>query len=169
MLIKSYGLFWHASEIEWNPGRGARNTFRLLGRIGANSPGLRVADFRQQRGIYILYGNHGPHYVGLIRKRGLGVRLKEHLTDNHEGQWDRFSWFGFCKTLKGKDKHGLCRIKKMAEVSFGTSGKAIGDIEALLIKAMGLSNVAQMNFAAAEEWTQVERDEVDKYMARVTP
>ncbi|MBA2647801.1 MAG: GIY-YIG nuclease family protein [Pyrinomonadaceae bacterium] len=168
MLIKSYGLFWRASEIEWNPGRGARGAFRLLGRRGSNLPGLRLADFRQQRGIYILYGNFGPHYVGLIRKRGLGQRLKEHLTDNHKGLWDRFSWFGFCEVLKGKDECGLCKIKNLAALSLGSSGKAIGDIEALLIKAMGLSNVANMNFASAKEWFQVEIHEVEHYLEKVS-
>jgi hypothetical protein len=149
MLIRSYGLFWRASEIHWNPGSGAKNKFRHLGRVGSNMPGLRVADCRQQRGIYILYGNQGPHYVGVTRKRGIGTRLKEHLTDGHADQWDRFSWFGFCKTLKGKNEQGLCRLKRLPDLSLGPSSKAIDDIEALLIKAMGLSNIAQMNFAAA--------------------
>lgn len=169
MLIKSYGLFWRASEVDWNPGKGKRGAFRLLGHRGSNLPGLRLADFRTQRGIYILYGNFGPHYVGLIRKRGLGQRLKEHLTDKHEGLWDRFSWFGFCEVLKGKDKLGLSKIKKLSELSLGSSGKAIGDIEALLIKAMGLSNVADMKFSLAKEWAQVQQHDVDHYLGKVRP
>jgi hypothetical protein len=72
MLIKSYGLFWNAKEIKWNPGPGKGDIFRLLGRRGNHLPGLRITDFRYMQGIYILYGHHGPHYVGLTRKQGLG-------------------------------------------------------------------------------------------------
>ncbi len=103
MLIKSFGLFWSGTEVNWNPGQGAKAAFRLLGRQGSNLPGLRVADFRYQQGIYILYGNYGPYYVGLTRKQGLGKRLKDHLLDHHQDKWDRFSWFGFCSVLKGTD------------------------------------------------------------------
>ncbi len=33
MQVTSYGLFWRADEIEWFPGHGNRNEFRLLGRV----------------------------------------------------------------------------------------------------------------------------------------
>ncbi len=72
MVIKNYGLFWRADEVDWYPGHG--NPFRLLGRQGKNFPGVCVADFRWQNGIYVLYGDYGPHYVGLTRKQGLGKR-----------------------------------------------------------------------------------------------
>ena len=88
MLIQNYGLFWKVNEIDWFPGGGSRG-FRLLGRRGSRSANLELADFRNQKGIYILYGNRGPHYVGLCRKQGLGTRLKQHLSDKHEGKWDR--------------------------------------------------------------------------------
>jgi hypothetical protein len=148
-------------------GYGAKGVFRLLGRNGTYLPGLRIADFRKQQGIYILYGNHGPHYVGLTRKQGLGKRLKDHLADEHAGCWDRFSWFGFCKVLKGGDTNGIRKLTKLSKLSLGPSDSAIGDIEALLIKAMGLSNIAQMNFASAEEWIQVESHETKHYLAKV--
>ena len=111
VFIKSFGLFWRADEVDWNPGKGAKGAFRLLGHRGVNLPGLRVADFRYQQGIYILHGNHGPYYVGLTKKQGLGKRLKDHLTDDHADMWDRSSWFGFCSVLKGKDDGGLCKLK----------------------------------------------------------
>jgi hypothetical protein len=163
MLIKNFGLFWRADEVEWNPGQGYREAFRLIGRIGANRPGLRVADFRHQQGIYILYGNHGPHYVGLTKMQGLGKRLKDHLSDVHENQWDRFSWFGFCAVLSAKDEYGFCKLKNMAEVVVGNPESVITDVEALLIRAMGLRNIRQMNFVEADEWTQVKLDEVKRY------
>lgn len=167
MFIKCFGQFWRADEVEWNPGKGARGAFRLLGRQGANRPGLRVADFRQQQGIYILYGNHGPYYVGLTKKQGLGKRLKDHLTDQHAGQWDRFSWFGFCTVLAGTDKLGLCKLKEMAEVAVGSPNSVITDVEALLIRSMGLSNINQNNFSKAGEWAQIKAHEVERYMGKV--
>lgn len=167
MFIKSFGLFWRADEVEWNPGRGARGAFHLLGRQGSNLPGLRLANFRHQQGIYILYGNHGPYYVGLTKKQGLGKRLKDHLTDAHANQWDRFSWFGFCAVLASKDAKGIDKLKDMAGVAVGNPHDVITDVEALLIRAMGLRNVNQNNFKAATEWVQVKSHEVEHFMGKV--
>src|ERR1043166_3287038 len=100
MFITNYGLFWRRDEVDWNPGKGAKGAFRLLGRRGKRHPAIRLADFRRQKGIYILYGNHGPHYVGLTKRMGLGRRLMDHLSDRHSKKWDRFSWFGFNMVLK---------------------------------------------------------------------
>ena len=116
MFIKNFGLFWEVDEVEWNPGKGARGAFRLIGRRGSNRPGLRLADFRYQQGIYILYSNHGPYYTGLTKKQGLGKRLKDHLSDEHGGKWTRFSWFGFCSVLTGKDDDNFCKLKNMAGI-----------------------------------------------------
>ena len=33
---------------------------------------------------------------------------------------------------------------------------------------MGLRNINQSNFSAADEWTQVKLDEVEKFLARVS-
>lgn len=169
MLIRNFGLFWRASEIDWNPGKGAKGKFRLLGRIGSNSPSLKVADFRHQQGIYILYGDYGPYYVGLTRKQGLGKRLKDHLTDHHEDEWDRFSWFGFRATLSPSKDDGLFRLKKLANLSTGSPAQAIADMEALLIKAMGPSNISNMKFQKADEWTQIELGEMGRYLDKVAP
>ena len=62
MLIGAYGMFWDRDGVDWNPGSGP-NAWRLLGRLGANRPGLRIADFRPARGVYLLFDNHGAHYV----------------------------------------------------------------------------------------------------------
>ena len=167
MFIKNYGLFWRADEIIWNPGRGM-GPFQLLGRLGTYLPGLWVADFRYQRGIYILYGNHGPYYVGLTKERGLGQRLKEHLDDVHRDQWDRFSWFGFRAILSSKDERGSHKLRKLAEVAVGNPAEVITDVEALLTRAMGPpGNTNQTNFREDQRWTQVKKGEVDRYMERV--
>ena len=167
MLIQSYGLFWRADEIDWYPGKGTRN-FRLLGRRGSQAGTLELADFRMQQGIYILYGNHGALYVGLTRRQGLGKRLKDHLADHLADKWDRFSWFGFCALQKKDKATGLRPIKPLPEIQLGAPNNAIGDIEALLIKAMGLTNIKQMNFQRAREWTQVHDDKVEQYLRRAT-
>ncbi len=167
MPIREFGLFWRREEVDWTPGSGKKNAFRLLGRHGANRPGLAVADFRDQRGIYVLYGNHGPHYVGLTRHQAIGKRLKDHTRDEHRRKWDRFSWFGFRPVLKRTGPGGLRALKDLAEMSTNDPHAVIGDMEALLIRAMGLNNKAQMKFADAREWTQIYLDQYEKFLTRV--
>lgn len=136
----------------------------MLGRLGQNRPGLRVVDFRDQRGLYVLYGNYGTHYVGLARDRGLGDRLKDHLSDHHGGLWDRFSWFGFRYVLTTNEAAtGLGRLASPATYAAGELNSVIGDMEALLIKALGCpSNVADMNFPRGQEWMQVTRLDTER-------
>ena len=166
MFIKSFGLFWSADEVEWNPGSGGK--FRLLGHSGKNIPGVRVADFRNQLGIYILYRSTGAYYVGLTKKQGIGTRLKQHLEDDHKGKWDRFSWFGFCAVLKGKDDDGLCKLAHMAQIAVGNPTSVITDVEALLIRAMGLpAGTAVPRFTNAEEWEQIKAHETEHFMSKI--
>ncbi len=167
MFIKNFGLFWQRDEVEWFPGQGGQ--FRLLGRLGAHSPKLQVTDFRYQRGIYILYGNYGAYYVGLTDKQGLGKRLKDHVQDHHDENWDRFSWFGFNQVLKGKDEYGLRKIRDgSGKLQLGASSTVIRDIEALLIRALGGSNISQTKFSKADKWTQIKRDESEKFLDRIS-
>lgn len=169
MLIKAYGLFWRADEVDWQPGRGSRVQFRLLGRRGSNRGSLEIVNFRRQQGLYVLYNDYGPYYVGLVRDGTLGSRLRaHHLRDRHAGNWDRFSWFGFCQVLRGVDEHGLRRLRMRAEQSVGSSRAAIADMEAVLIKALGTeSNLQKMRFAAGMKWTQVTLDEVEGLLLRL--
>lgn len=93
MKITSYGLFWDVDSVDWSEGSGQRGASRLLGRVGEKAPRLKVFDFRYQQGIYILYDDYGPCYVGLSRHnktdRALGQRLKEHLFDRHKDTWTK--------------------------------------------------------------------------------
>jgi hypothetical protein len=166
-IFHAYGLFWRLDEINWTPGKGRRREFRLLGRRGAYRPGIQIADFRHNPGIYILYGNYGPHYAGLTRRQSLGKRLKDHLGDDHGGKWDRFSWFSFQRVLKAKDKAGLQAFGDMPDVRSSDPAKAMKDIEALLIKAMAMTNIAQMNFSHANEWIQIRAHEADHYLQKL--
>lgn len=163
MFVKSYGLFWRRDEVDWNPGTG--KPFRLLGRIGANRGKIRITDFREQSGIYILYGNHGAYYVGLATD--LGNRLRDHIWDHHGSQWDRFSWYGFRKVLAGRNGDGFCKMGPLATTTITNPELVISDVEALLIRAMGLSNIRQMSFHQADEWEQIKAHEIEKYLDRV--
>jgi hypothetical protein len=96
MLIRAYGEFWNPDAVYWGE-RGVGNRGRLEGRIrkrASNSswPAVDV-DMWGQSGIYVLYENFRPAYIGQANN-SIGQRLKDHLTDRHAGRWDMFSWFG---------------------------------------------------------------------------
>jgi hypothetical protein len=168
MFIKNYGLFWHRDEIDWHPGAGKRGAFRLLGRQGINRPSLRITDFREQKGIYILYGDYGPNYVGLTIRQNLGKRLKDHTEDDHDEYWNRFSWFGFRRVLNRKDRNRINELAALARGQGMNSATVIRDVEALLIKAMGLqNNIAQMKFHSASEWLQIKRHEAETLLNKL--
>jgi hypothetical protein len=49
-----------------------------------------VTEFaRRKSGVYALYKGNTLHYVGLAKN--LRTRLRDHLTDRHAQEWDRFS------------------------------------------------------------------------------
>jgi hypothetical protein len=61
----------------------------------------------------------------------------------------------------------LCTLKQMPESAIGSPKNVITDVEAILIRATGLSNTNQMNFTAASEWFQVKAHEADYYLGKV--
>ena len=170
MLIQAYGLFWYRDEVLWKPGAGRSNSFRLLGRRGATRNTIRLADFREERGIYILYGDHGPYYVGLAKDSAIGSRLRTHNQDRHKDKWDRFSWFGFYGPDRFEGVDGVLHAAGKGKKGLGQRIGAnvphlIRDVEALLIWAMGTrGNKLDMNFVQAKRWFQVRRDEYDRYL-----
>jgi hypothetical protein len=163
MIISSYGLFWRADEVEWFPGYGRK--FRLYGRRGKSGQSFQMCDFWRQEGIYILYGNLGSYYGGLTKH--LGYRLRNHQTDKHKGNWDRFSWFGFRRILKGKDDDGLQKLGKLPAAQFVTPKTVIRDLEALVLKAMSVQNANTSHFKLGRVWDQVKLDEIEKYTKRL--
>lgn len=169
-FIRCYGLFWGADEIDWFPGAGRAGQFRLLGRLGTNRPNLKVCDFRPQTGIYVLYDDYGPYYVGLTRETPIGDRLRQHRRDRHADNWDRFSWFGFRRVLERCLWDGSRDLGKVPKHLLTESRWTIGDIEALLIQSLGTQhrgNAVEMRFAAAEHWTQVMEHERKTFLDRV--
>jgi hypothetical protein len=143
----------------------------MLGRLGSRGPSLQVCDFRLQRGIYVLYDDYGPYYVGLTRVGTLGNRLKQHRTGLHRDRWDRFSWFGFCPVLQGRPyADGTLALGKVRDRLLTDSRWAIRDLEALVIQSLGTQhrgNSLQMRFAQAERWEQVMGHEADRYLGRL--
>jgi len=171
VLVQAYGLFWRAEEIDWSPGAGRSAEgvprFALLGRRGANTPSLRMVDFRAQHGVYILYGDLGPYYAGIVTHQGLGTRLKQHRQDRHRGKWDRFSWFGFRRVLKQQNASGLQELGQQAAGKYVEHALMVREMEALLIRAMALRNVQKTRFPEGERWEQVRLDEREHYLSKL--
>lgn len=176
-FIRSYGMFWQAEEVDWS-GSATRPYKELLGHIGVNHPKLQVANFWQQRGIYVLYNDYGPYYVGKTVGDGmnLGTRLTHHALGTngspHRGKWDRFSWFGWHGTLSGVDGRGLRRLRGLPKKLLTDSSNTVQDIEALLIYALGtihVGNAREETFVAAARWDQVRSSQRDDFLAKVQP
>jgi len=158
-------MFWDIDEIVW-----IGRDFRLLGRRGRQGSTLRVCDFRNQVGLYILHNDYGAYYVGLTRGQPLGVRLRQHFDDHHRGEWHKFSWFGFRRV------RSLCHVDAtQALVSLPRnlvteSREVIADVEALLIQALGThgrGNRREERFGLAERWEQVLDHEKETYLERL--
>lgn len=161
-FIRAYGLHWDREEITWT-----RNG-ELLGRQKARVDALRLANFWDQTGIYILHDAYGAYYAGQAAKQPLGERLRQHTADDHFDKWERFSWFGFNAILPGRTKDGLYRIKKTRPRDLlGSTSRSIHDIEALLIMSLGThrsGNKQTEKFTNAEPWEQVWGFEAKKYL-----
>ena len=96
-LVKSYGEFWNPDAVNW---QGEC----LLGQWGAWNEHNRN-NFWKAKGIYVLYREFKPLYVGkaLADSSGVGKRLCDHLTDRLVGRWDMFSWYSLSQPSKTSD------------------------------------------------------------------
>ncbi len=63
-----------------------------MGRV-AGARGVEV-DVWDERGIYVLYQDWNVAYVGKTGRNPLGRRIRDHLSDDLAGRWDRFAWYG---------------------------------------------------------------------------
>ena len=67
-----------------------------------------------------------------------------------------------------KQADGVRRLANSRLVAWGDQAAVIADMEALLIKALGLaSNVYKMNFPSAREWYQVRSHEIEKTLGKI--
>lgn len=170
-LIGAFGVFWSREQVEWKPGGGA--SWQLLGKRGQRRPGLRVCDFRNAQGFYLLYDDHGPTYVGLARgASGIGQRLQKH--DASDKTWSRFSWFSFDGVVDSPHE-GWAEVKRRKVERQATTDLVLKECEALLIHVLGTARVwkgkspesegravraqVQMQFQAGAQWEQLQ--EVD--------
>lgn len=100
-MIQPIGLFWRHDQIYWGAGSQAG---ALLG-VPASKTTAEPSDFCRQTGIYILYSDYRPIYVGQAGSGNAKLfgRLKRHLSDDLAERWDRFSWFGLRRVLSNGD------------------------------------------------------------------
>lgn len=99
MLIRGYGEFWSPEVVHW--GERGRSRGELPGVARPPSGGPHDVDVWEAMAIYVLWKNYQPVYVGKATgQRGLGPRLRDHLTDRLNGRWDLFSWYSLSKPLR---------------------------------------------------------------------
>jgi hypothetical protein len=118
ILVRAYGEFWNPDLVNW------KRSWELL---GIDSQG-RTINAYEQRGIYVLYENYAPVYIGKADKQSIGSRLQLHRESQRKGpRWDRFSWFGLKRINKGGHLGAL-----RSNIHVRTS-ELISTLEAMLI------------------------------------
>ena len=158
-LIGAHGLFWERDVVDWDAPRG--QTFQLLGYRHSLRPKLQVCDFRRARGVYLLFNEYGPTYVGQARGAadGIGKRLRAHHGDGFK-DWTRFCWFSFDDVTPSPGLPGWCDVVREENARTVGAESAINDLEALMIVAFGLRSQNQMKLAASgSPWKQLTRDD----------
>ncbi len=123
--ILCLGARWKASDVYWHT---TSKNAQLCG-VRARALTSPIANFALQSGIYILYADFSPDYVGQANKT-LFARLKQHYFGNDlVSRWDRFTWFGFRSVGAGNDPK-----LSMPDVAFHISTNQLLDhLEAAMI------------------------------------
>jgi|SRR5271170_853134 len=120
ILIRSYGEFWSPDVVDWD-------AYTLLGKPKFRLKGPDI-DVYDERGVYVLYKDYVPVYVGKADRSSIGWRLRLHRESKRKGpRWDRFSWFG----IRGLKKDGELRSLSISANLPKT--ELIATLEALLI------------------------------------
>lgn len=127
MLVQNVGLFWEKDDVYWG---GRNNPGCLLGKPCNQLRGNPI-DFREQAGIYVLYADYQMIYVGQTgaKEQKLLFRLRQHLSDDLAGRWDRFSWFGIRRILKDGS------LSQVNQSSHSNLDDVLNHMEAILIHA----------------------------------
>jgi len=144
--IKAFGMYWERNLVLW------KNIPKLY---GISPGGSESIDFSGQRGVYILYDNHTPIYVGRSTDQSVSQRMYQHTVGRLAGRWNRFSWFGLLlPTEDGSLKEVPPEIN---EASLITA------FEAILIEALEPpQNRRQGDYLKGCEYIQVETPEFKK-------
>jgi len=120
-LIRTYGEFWSPDVVDW------AKSWRLLGTERADSKGP-ILNVYEERGIYVLYKDFVPVYVGKADRQSIGYRLQLHRESRRKGpRWDRFSWFG----IRGLTSKG--ELRNLNAAAHADTSELIATLEALLI------------------------------------
>lgn len=124
ILIKTYGEFWNPELVNW------KRSWKLLGKRRSDSKGSDINVY-EERGVYVLYKDYEPVYVGKADRQSLGYRLQLHRQSWRKGpRWDRFSWFGI-RGLKVNDE-----LRNRNDAFHPSTEELIATLEALLIVAI---------------------------------
>jgi len=123
--ILCLGSRWKAEDVFW---RSAPKNAHLLG-VPTRAKRSPTVNFAQQSGIYVLYSDSEPIYVGQANC-SLFARLKTHYTrGDFAGRWNRFTWFGFRQVIGGKTP----ALKNPGTDFHVTTNQLLNHLEALLI------------------------------------
>jgi hypothetical protein len=121
ILIRTYGEFWNPELVDWD------RSWRLLGKRRDVPKGADINVY-EERGVYVLYMDYEPVYVGKADETSIGYRLQLHRQSQSKGpRWDRFSWFG----IRGLRKNNVLRA--INEGFHPKKSELIATLEALLI------------------------------------
>ena len=134
LTIKNFGHYWSRDLIEWG-GRGRGNQGHLKG-IKRRSSTEPDTDFRNQIGIYVLYGkNREIVYAGQAGRGNYRLfnRLKDHSGGSMRDRWTNFSWFGF---LDVDDNGGLVEAEDPSAAVQGSHTAALNETEAVLLQVL---------------------------------
>jgi hypothetical protein len=115
-LIRAYGEFWRRDWVNWE-------SKRIFGK--RSSKGKPVGDdvnIFGQFGVYVLYLNDTPKYVG---QGQIGARIRGRKTKE---LWNEFSWYG----TRALTKENL--LMEGSRTLGGPTGEVVNALEALLIR-----------------------------------
>ncbi len=120
-IIKSYGEFWNPDAVDWSS-KELLGTWRGGSRDHQNN-------FWVAKGIYVLYSDFKPIYVGkaLADSSGVGKRLADHLSDRLLARWDMFSWYSLSKPSKTSSSVNLAGGRHL------TTDQMVDTLEAIAI------------------------------------
>lgn len=147
-IINAFGIYWNRNLVHWKTNPDL---------LGIQQVGATEVNFKDQRGIYLLYDSREIIYVGQAIEQTLGQRLKQHTSDRLNGRWNRFSWFGFYSV---NDKGHLLDRKKFENIDI----QILADtFESILIECVEpRQNRKQGNTLSGMEYLQQESPEIKK-------
>lgn len=123
VLIKAYGEYWNPDLVEWDSKQLLGHTRKAKG---------KEIDVYEQIGVYVLYKDFQPVYVGRSVRQSIGSRVEGHRQSRRRGpRWDTFSWFGIREILLPSGK-----LKRHRKSFSATSEELVATLEALLIRAI---------------------------------